>query len=231
MTRPDPHAREHVLGRIRKSLGVGEDDAKRRFDVMRRLASPPGHTVPARAKLDRPGLVAAFRERLSAQGATFADAAGPADIPGLVARYLRDTNLPARIRMGADERLAGLDWSSEPNLERAGGRAEGSDLAGLSHALMGIAETGTLALVSGSDNPTTINFVPDTHIVVLREADIAGGYEAVWARLRADYGDRSMPRTLNWVSGPSRTADIEGVLIMGAHGPRRLHVIVVKDGG
>ena len=89
------------------------------------------------------------------------------------------------------------------------------------------AESGTLMLVSGADNPTTLNFLPDTHIVVIDAKDVAGDYETLWRRLREKFGDGVMPRTVNFITGPSRSADIEQTLILGAHGPRRLHVMVV----
>jgi L-lactate dehydrogenase complex protein LldG len=92
-----------------------------------------------------------------------------------------------------------------------------------------VAESGTLVLVSGEDNPTTLNFLPDTHIVVVSADDVAGDYETVWQRIREQYGAGTMPRTVNLITGPSRSADIEQTLILGAHGPRRLHVIVVGE--
>ena len=82
-------------------------------------------------------------------------------------------------------------------------------------------------LTSGPDNPTTLNFLPDTHIVVVDAKDIAGDYEAVWQRLRERFGAGLMPRTVNLITGPSRSADIAQILILGAHGPRRLHVLIV----
>ena len=85
----------------------------------------------------------------------------------------------------------------------------------------------TLVLFSGTDNPTTLNFLPDNHIVVIEAKDIVADYETMWAALRARFGKGVMPRTVNWVTGPSRSADIEQTLLLGAHGPRRLHVIVV----
>ena len=90
------------------------------------------------------------------------------------------------------------------------------------------AESGTLMMVSGPDNPTTLNFLPDTHIVVVDADDIAGDYETLWTRLRSAFGEGVMPRTVNLITGPSRSADIEQTLILGAHGPRRLHVVVVS---
>jgi len=101
-------------------------------------------------------------------------------------------------------------------------------LSSVSRAFAGVAETGTLVLTSGADNPTSLNFLPDNHIVVIDAKDVAGDYEAVWPRLREKFGDL-MPRVVNLITGPSRSADIEQTLILGAHGPRRLHVIVVGE--
>jgi L-lactate dehydrogenase complex protein LldG len=97
----------------------------------------------------------------------------------------------------------------------------------VAHADAGVAETGTLVLTSGQDNPTTLNFLPEVEIVVLTAADIAGDYETVWDRIRERYGRGTMPRTVNYVTGPSRSGDIEQTIILGAHGPRTLHIVVV----
>ena len=107
------------------------------------------------------------------------------------------------------------------------GASDGNDEVGFSHATAAIAETGTLVMVSGSDNPTTINFLPEHHIVVVDAADIAGDLEAVLAKIRTRYGKGKMPRTVNLISGPSRSGDVEQKIILGAHGPRALHIIVV----
>jgi len=86
-----------------------------------------------------------------------------------------------------------------------------------------------LALTSGSDNPTTLNFLPDNHFVMVAASDIVGDYESVWDKLRVRYGRGAAPRTLNLITGPSRSGDIEQTLLLGAHGPRRLHIVIVKD--
>jgi L-lactate dehydrogenase complex protein LldG len=82
-------------------------------------------------------------------------------------------------------------------------------------------------LVSGPETPSTLNFLPETHVVVVRASQIVGGYEDAWARLRAAM--KAMPRTVNFITGPSRSGDIEQTLQLGAHGPRRLHVVLVND--
>jgi L-lactate dehydrogenase complex protein LldG len=126
-----------------------------------------------------------------------------------------------------DPVLEDLPWDREPHLERLIGPSDGRDPVALSHAFAGVAETGTLVLLSGPDNPTTLNFLPDTHFVMVSAADIAGDYETVWARIRAQYGPGALPRTVNFITGPSRSADIEQTLILGAHGPRALHILAI----
>ena len=114
-------------------------------------------------------------------------------------------------------------------MRQSAGASDGRQLASVSHAFAGVAETGTLVMASGTDNPTTLNFLPDTHVVVLNAKDIAGDYESVWARVRNSFGIDALPRTINLITGPSRSADIAQILILGAHGPRRLHVLVIGN--
>lgn len=223
-------ARDAMLGRIRDGLAATTDDGGRKAAVAARLKKRSAHLVPERvASKPADGLKALLRGFLEGQAATVIDAATPGDVPSAVARFLRSNNLPQRVRTGADAFLAGLDWSKEPTLERQFGRAQPSDETALSRAAAAVAETGTLVLTSGSANPVTLNFLPETHIVVLAAKDIVGSYEAAFERVRAAFGQGVMPRTVNLVSGPSRTADVGGKLVTGAHGPRRLCVIIVDQ--
>lgn len=220
--------RARVLGKIRSSLGVEGDGDERARAVRDRLETHPANLVPERASKPKQERVALFVAMLEGQGATVARATDAADLPELVAGYLRETNLPAQLRSGSDAVLGALPWDRTPSLERRAGAAQADDGASLSRAVAGAAETGTLFLTSGPENPTTLNFLPDTHIAVINAEDIVGSYEEAWDRLRAQYGPRTLPRAVNMISGPSRTADIEQTIIMGAHGPRRLHVIIVE---
>ena len=225
MSPPTVNAREKILSGVRRSLGAEAADPSRRAAVESRITAHGRNTVPARGAVRGGQAMVAFVARLKSAGITVAEAAHLSDVPRLVADYLRANNLPARLRMGADADLAALPWQTAGALEVMPGRAEPSDEISLSKAFAGIAESGTLVLISGADNPTTLNFLPESHIVVVRAADVVGGYEAAWERLRAA-GAGKMPRTVNWISGPSRTADIEQTIVMGAHGPRRVHVIL-----
>lgn len=220
-------ARDRIFSRIRTSLGVKPGQDPREAVVARRMAERQRHLIPARAQLPAAEARAQFATYLTRGKASVIDVATVADLPMAIATYLRDHNGPPRLRFGNDSRLAALPWQTAPGLEIARGRADPADEVTLSYALAGAAETGTLILASGPDNPVTLSFLPDTHLVVLDADTLVGGYEDAMAIVRQRFGDRVMPRTLNLISGPSRTADIGGIPVMGAHGPRHLAVFVV----
>lgn len=220
-------SRDTLFASIRRSLGVKGDERSRTDIVGDRLDRAPKGIIPARAQVDAPARLAMMLAKLEGVQATSAVLASAADVPAAVADYLRANNLPATLRRGDDPRLESLPWSATV-LDVAVGRSHGGDLNAISHAEAAIAETGTLVLISGHENPTTLNFLPDNHIVVLSAADIVGDLEQIWPRIRAKYGKGDMPRTLNCITGPSRSGDIEQTILLGAHGPRRLHVLVVE---
>jgi L-lactate dehydrogenase complex protein LldG len=220
------NSREAVFANIRRSLGVRGDEAPRKLEVETRLMQAPAGVVQKRGQGDPSTRLAIFKAEAERAQASFAEVASWTDAPAEVARFLRENNCPATLRMGADARLAAMPWS-ETSLEILHGASDGRDLNAVSAAFAGIAETGTLALVSGADNPTTLNFLSDNHIVVLSRDAIVADYESVFAKLRGAYGKGGAPRTVNFITGPSRSADIEQTLLLGAHGPRRLHIVIV----
>ena len=221
-------ARDDVLATIRRSLGVTGNEPIRRDIVAERLRRAPRGVVPARGQLAGAELIALFRTQAEAAFATVAEVESTTHVPEAVAQFLRGHNLPASLRMGDDPRLRAIPWG-DTSLEVAHGPSDGRDLNAVSHALSGVAETGTLIMTSGPENPSTLNFLPDNHIVVVAAKDIVGDYETTWDKVRAAYGRGQMPRTVNMITGPSRSADIEQTLLLGAHGPRRLHIVIVKD--
>ncbi|MEI8147235.1 MAG: lactate utilization protein [Alphaproteobacteria bacterium] len=220
-------SRDTVFASIRRSLGVTGTERPRHDVVTERMARHPRGLIPARGQLPPADQLALFVTMVEASAASVEVLDRPDQVPEAVASYLRGQNLPSRLRMGADPRLNDLPWGTT-SIDVSKGPSDGQDLVGLSHATAGVAETGTLVLTSGADNPTTINFLPDYHVVVVKAADVASDYETVWDRIRKSYGEGLMPRTVNWVTGPSRSGDIEQTLLFGAHGPRKVHVIVVK---
>lgn len=219
-------ARDDMFANIRRSLGVKGREAPRRHVVEDRLRRAPRGIIPERGQLSGDALISMFKAQAEAAFTTVAEVDSTADVPEAVATFLRNHNLPASVRMGDDLRLRAMAWDAT-SLEVKRGRSDGHDLNGVSHAFGAVAESGTLVLVSGPENPSTVNFLPDNHIVIIVARDVAGDYETVLARVREAYSG-AMPRTVNFITGPSRSADIEQTLLLGAHGPRRLHVVLVK---
>lgn len=221
-------ARARILNGIRRALRRDALSGQARQDAEARLAQPPRGPAVARANLQQADKVALFCQWAEANNATVACVA-PDQVTGEVVSYLARNNLPAQAVVAPGADLDRFDWGGQTLLSLRKGRAEGSDPVSITGAFAGIAETGTLVMASGPDHPVTLNLLPDTHVVVLRESDIVGGYEDVWGRLRARYGKDRMPRTINAITGPSRTGDIEQTIELGAHGPRRMHILVVRE--
>jgi L-lactate dehydrogenase complex protein LldG len=219
-------ARDQILATIRRARG-GNGDASYHAAAEQRLERKARGTIPARVDHAPAALVDLFVEQVLALSATVDRVASPHAVPAAVAEYLARDNLPATLRAAPSPEIEAIPWQDRPALTETYGRSDGHDEVGLTPAFAAIAETGTLMLRSGPDHPTTLNFLPDTHIVVLRASRVVGPYEEGWTRLRAA---GAMPRTVNFVSGPSRTADIEQTIQLGAHGPRRLHIVLIEDG-
>ena len=223
-------SRDAIFRRIRSALGRPTPDGAEAQALDRRLAEHPAHTIPKRGQLPAEGKVALFTEMARAVNATVVEVESLEDVPEAVAGYLAGENLPSRLTVAPDPLLDGVPWERRPLLEVTRGRAEGSTEAGVTSAFAGVAETGTLMTLSGPEHPTTLNFLPDSHIVVLPCGRVVGAYEEGWRKLRDGRSDgRFMPRAVNFITGPSRTGDIEQKIQLGAHGPRRLHVILVRQ--
>lgn len=215
-------ARDRILGRVRTATGAVGDRPAVVGDWM---AARGGGPLPLQAASRGPARLTQFMAKLEQAAATVGRVSGMAELPRALAHELRKRNLPAAIRAGGDAMFQGLDWGA---LEVSRGIGRIDEPATLSRAEFALAEIGTLAFASGPDNPVTLTFLGETHFAVVREADICGGFEDFWAAWRARGLD---PRTLNLVTGPSRSADIGQVLQLGAHGPVALHVFIVGEGG
>jgi L-lactate dehydrogenase complex protein LldG len=219
--------KDAILGAIRRGLKRGPLPADQQAMLAGRLAAHPRHLIPARSRLPRPAQLGLFVQNVEKEFGTVARVADLAAVPGAIADYLAAQNLPSRLVMAPHPELQALDWSARPMLEIEQRRAEGTDMVSVQHGFAGIAETGTLMLPSDPARPTTLNILTDTEIVVLRASRVVGPYEEAWDLLRAELG--GMPRNVMFVTGPSRSADIEQTLELGAHGPRRLHIVLVDD--
>ena len=218
---------------IRRALGVSASDPERLELVRKHLDDHARNLIPERTLRSHLELVDDFIKTLESVEATVAHLLELGDVASEVARYMIVNDLAHELKCGTDPLIGDIDWSEQSDLSILSGPANGGDATSLTHAFAGASETGTLFVASGPQNPVTLSFLPETNIVLIRAKDIVGSYEDAWLKLPWNSGNMGgprgpqMPRTVNLISGPSRTADIEQTLITGAHGPRRLHVIVV----
>ncbi|MBT3991262.1 MAG: LUD domain-containing protein [Rhodospirillaceae bacterium] len=219
-------ARDSILNKI--SSALGGDKAERQAVATARLQTPPENIIPARAQVPGDEQVQMFQDWAEEVSTTTDRIDSLNDLPAALATYLSRQNLPSEVKSSADPLLENIDWAQQPTLVRKTGIAEEADPVGLAVAFAGIAETGTLVLHAGAENPTSLNFLPETHVVLLPRSRITGDYETSWQRVR-DEKSGAMPRVVNWITGPSRTGDIEQKIQLGIHGPRRLHIIIVDE--
>jgi len=222
--------REQIVGSIRQSLKRGALDDAKTAELTARLDTHARNLIPKRAdSLDRRGRIELFVRMAEEVETSVVRVKSAAEVPRAVADYLAEKNLPAKFVMTPDPRLDGIPWSDRPLLEIRRGRAEDGDQSGLTACFAAIAETGTLMLTSGPESPTRNNFLPEHHLVVLRADQVVATYEDGFDRMRA--AGAEPPRTVNFVTGPSRTGDIEQKIELGAHGPRRLHIVLIDEDG
>jgi L-lactate dehydrogenase complex protein LldG len=215
-------ARERILARIRKAQGrgVSRPSQAELEAVETYLRAHPRGPLP-----DVDGdLVARFRARAESMQSTTEEVGAERDVPVAVARYLKAIDLP--LAGCVWPQLAALDWKGAGlALEPRG--ANGEDAVGVTGVFAAIAETGTLMFASGPDTPATVSLLPETHVAVVPAGRIVAHMEQGWDLARAEFG--RLPRAINFVSGPSRTADIDQQIVLGAHGPYRVHIVLVRD--
>jgi L-lactate dehydrogenase complex protein LldG len=215
-------AREKILAKIRKAQGRGgRGPAQAELEAVHTYlrAHPRGPLPPVEGDL-----AARFRARAESMQSTTEEAASAADVPAAVARYLRANQLA--LSGCVWPKLAQFDWAGA-GLSLEPRAAKGEDLVGVTGAFAAIAETGTVMLASGPDSPATVSLLPETHVAIVQTGRIVAYMEQAWDLARAEFGQ--LPRAVNFISGPSRTADIEQQLVMGAHGPYRVHIILVRE--
>ncbi len=219
-------SRDAVLGRVRAALGRSGSAAQARADAQAYLEAQRHGPRPAPPT----DVVAHFLQRATDMESTIGRVAAITDIPAAVARYLDELELPAAL--AAQKSHAGVCWPEFGHLDWAGAGLTiearptlGGDRLGITGSYCAIAETGTLVLLSGLETPTATALLPDTHVAVVRRDRIVTGMEEAFALIRAERG--VLPRAMNMISGPSRTGDIEQTIVLGAHGPFRVHILLL----
>ena len=216
-------ARENILARIRAAQGrAAAPTPQERAAVVDYLNA---HPQSPRPKSDWEP-VARFRDRALSLASTLADVPSLAGVPRSIATYLASNVLPPAAVCWPE--FSTLDWQDAGIAVEARAARE-SDLVGITGCFCAIAETGTLMLLSGEDTPPQMSLLPETHIAVVAASRIVRGMENAWALLRAER-PIALPRAVSFISGPSRTADIEQTVTLGAHGPYRVHIILLGAG-
>ncbi|MEW6133123.1 MAG: LUD domain-containing protein [Pseudomonadota bacterium] len=213
-------SRNAILQRISRTLG--HDATPAAPAVAQRINEHTRGPQPQWTESTR----ARFLNKLEKVAGTYAEVAARERIPHAVADYLSAQNLPQRLVLAPHPLLDNLAWPDGWQVERR--RAVGDERVSLAVAFCAIAETGSLMLLAGPDSPATLNFLPDDFLCVLPENRIVPRMEDAWALLREEHG--AMPRAANIITGPSRTADVEQTIQLGAHGPRSLHVLLPGEG-
>lgn len=212
-------SRDRILGSIRTALGRAGPVPESEAAVERARLS--AHPVGPRPMLEWDP-VERFRERAKLLSSTVDDVETWPEVPAAVARYLGAHGLPIQGVVWPD--LPACDWAGA-GLSMAARRAEGTDLVGVTGCFCAIAETGTLLCLSDAGTPPSTSLLPETHVALVPCSRIVKTMEDAWALVRSERVH--MPRAANFISGPSRTADIEQTLVLGAHGPYRVHVVLV----
>lgn len=213
-------ARDNILSRIRAAQGrSGTPGAQERDAITSHIEA---HPQSPRPRLDWEP-VARFRDRALSLASTLAEALSLAGVPQAIATYLESNSLPPAAVCWPEFKT--LDWRGA-GLAVDARAARESDPVGITGCFCAIAETGTLTLLSGPDTPPGASLLPETHIAIVNPNRILRGMEDAWELLRAERVI-ALPRAVSFISGPSRTADIEQTVTLGAHGPYRVHIILL----
>lgn len=221
------NSRTRIMGRLKSALDKRHNPTLRLSGADQRMKAPAPGLVPKRGQAEGIARIALFVDEAARVSAQVVRLDTLTKVPAAIAQVCAEAGA-TKLKIAPHPHLQALDWSGQ---EVTFGIGHGDDLVGLSMAYAGVAETGTLVMRAGADTPTTLNFLPDTHVVAIRATDIEANYEDLWARLRGDApkDGPKMPRTVNWITGPSRTADIEQTILLGAHGPRKLVILLIDE--
>jgi L-lactate dehydrogenase complex protein LldG len=231
-------SRDTVLGRVRQALGKTGADPAAMADAQAYLDAHARGPVPAfdadrvlrfiRRAGDMESTVArvSHRDEIAAAVAAYLDALelAPTLVAPLGTQLSSQLSSPSPHRGVCWPEFADLDWA-QAGLSVEARPTVGDDRLGISGVFCAIAETGTLVVLSGADTPTATTLLPDTHVAIVSANRIVDTMEDAFALIRKERS--SVPRAINMISGPSRTGDIEQTIVLGAHGPFRVHILVV----
>ena len=213
--------RDNILKRIRAANGRSAEASFQEEQIAgRRMRSHDRGPLPTMDWEPVPR----FKERCIAMQSTLDEIGTMAELPAAIARYLKENSLPGSGVCWPE--LSGLPWQ-DAGLSVDARPSNGDDKVGITGCFCAIAETGSLMMLSGENWHATTSLLPETHIAVVPQSRVLRAMEDGWDLLRREHN--ALPRQVNFISGPSRTADIEMTLVLGAHGPFRVHIVLLKS--
>ncbi len=210
------------------SVKAPEQEQERLQVVKNRISKNPQHSIPARAKGSQSQLQQRFIHRAKEAQAEVICCQHEKEVIKKIIDFLQKHHID-HLRVDSSLSISQLKWPQGIVFKLKNGGANITDKASLTSAVCAIAETGTLMLASSATTPTTLAFLPEFHLVLLHASEVVGSYEDAWEIVKQNHPDK-LPRNVNLITGPSRSADIEQTLLMGAHGPKSLIIFLVDDG-
>lgn len=215
-------SRTEIFSRLQQAIPNSKDNVDTRTATIKaHLTACKRGVVPAYTEniLDR------FITKNEKVAATVKCIKNTSELSVAVFEYMAANHIEPNLVAAPSEILKQVNWQKEITIEYR--PAQDKDMTTLTMAYAGIAETGSLVLCSSESSPTTLNFMPDNNICVIHQNKIFPYMEDAWDLLRKE--GKGMPRAINFITGPSRTADVEQTIQLGAHGPRRLHIIILDN--
>lgn len=190
--------------------------------IQARQLAQSARPAPYKAPETEGDLGEAFAKRLSKQGVDVRMLDSMRSVPAAILDILRKHNMAARIHIPPDSSVAHFDLSKLEIRQELPGAFD----AAVTFASYAIAETGTLVYAAGKGMPASWHFRPLLEIAIVRADAFVALFEDVLTVLHTKGG---LPSTLNLVSGPSLTGDIEQSREVGAHGPKFLAALILRS--
>lgn len=216
------NSRTEIFSRLQQaSSGIPQGTDTSLATIKKHLSAHKRGVLPAYPE----NILERFISKVENVAATVKCIKNTTDLSAAVYEYLSRNNIEPNLVAAPSETLKKVNWQEEITVEYRA--AQDKDMSTLTMAVAGIAETGSLVLCSSNNSPTTLNFLPDNNICIIQQDKIYPYMEDAWDLLRKQ--GKGMPRAINFITGPSRTADVEQTIQLGAHGPRRLHVIILEN--
>lgn len=212
-------ARDNILQRIRLA-NKPQEDANARISLNQRMQQHPRGPQPQWQE-DR---LTRFTDKAKKSSASISQLDTEQSIVDAVLDYMHEKSLDHKLLRTSTPLLGKLNWPDDVTVELRSAGVD--DKVALVEAFCAIAETGSIVMCSARETPVSLNYLPDHFLCVVHASAIVDTLEDVWEKIRSQNG--SMPRAVNIITGPSRTADVEQIIQMGAHGPRRVHLLLKK---